>query len=89
MKVVLFLIWSPPRYYLKLANSVYLFQCFKSLHFQTSRVVVESGMRLSALSRILESVHLSLDLYGKVPDLTICDAIAAGNTASILGTGTD
>ena len=62
---------------------------FQKLAFPTSRVVVESGMRLSALSRILESVHLSLDLYGKVPDLTICDAIAAGNTASILGTGTD
>ena len=43
-----------------------------------SSVVVESGMRLSTLSKVLESVHLSLDLYGRVPDLTLCDAISAG-----------
>jgi hypothetical protein len=36
-------------------------------------------MRLSTLSRVLESVHLSLDLYGRVPDLTLCDAVAAGD----------
>ena len=35
-------------------------------------------MKLSTLNRVLESVHLSLDLYGRVPDLAICDAVAAG-----------
>ena len=35
-------------------------------------------MKLSVLSRILETVSLSLDLYGKVPDLSVGDAIAVG-----------
>lgn len=48
------------------------------LDIYQKRVVVESGMRLSTLNRILESVNLSLDLQGRVPDLTLCDAIAAG-----------
>ena len=42
------------------------------------RVTVEPGMRISSLSRILETVSLSLDVYGRVPDLTVCDAIAVG-----------
>ena len=41
-------------------------------------MTVESGMRMSVLSRILETVSLSLDVYGRVPDLSICDAIATG-----------
>jgi hypothetical protein len=43
-----------------------------------NRVIVEGGMHLSTLTRILESVHLTLDMQGKVPDLTVCDAINAG-----------
>ncbi len=35
-------------------------------------------MKLSALCKLLESVSLALDLYGRVPDLTVCDAIATG-----------
>ncbi len=35
-------------------------------------------MHLSTLTRILESVHLTLDVQGRVPDLTVCDAINAG-----------
>ncbi len=41
-------------------------------------VTVESGMRLSALSKILETVSLSLDVYGRVPDLAVCDSVAVG-----------
>jgi len=39
---------------------------------------VESGLKLSQLNKVLESVSLALDIYGKVPDLTVCDAIAVG-----------
>ena len=35
-------------------------------------------MRLSVLSRILETVSLSLDVYGRVPDLSVCDALSVG-----------
>lgn len=42
------------------------------------RVTVECGMRLSNLFKILETVSLSLDMFGRVPDVTICDAIAVG-----------
>ena len=42
------------------------------------RVSVESGMKLSVLCRVLETVSLALDVYGRVPDLTVCDAIAVG-----------
>jgi hypothetical protein len=35
-------------------------------------------MKLSVLCRILETVSLALDVYGRVPDLTVCDAIAVG-----------
>jgi len=41
-------------------------------------VKVESGMRLARLNKVLESVSLALDVYGKVPDLTVCDAVAVG-----------
>ena len=41
-------------------------------------VTVESGMKLSVLFRILETVSLSLDFYGRLPDLTVIDAVAVG-----------
>ena len=60
--------------------------CFSFLFL--SRVSVESGMKLSVLCRILETVSLSLDVYGRIPDLTICDAIAVGQSVSnITSTG--
>lgn len=57
------------------------FNCRDELILQTilfPRVIVEGGMHLSTLTRILESVHLTLDICGRVPDLTVCDAINAG-----------
>ena len=42
------------------------------------RVTVEGGMKLANLSRVLESVSLGLDLFGRIPDLAVCDAIAVG-----------
>eukprot|EP00094_Tigriopus_californicus_P013422 TCALIF_12982-PA protein Name:"Protein of unknown function" AED:0.57 eAED:0.57 QI:0/0/0.33/0.33/0.5/0.66/3/0/62 len=51
-------------------------------------VTVEPGMKLSALFKILETVSLSLDMVGRVPDLTIGDALAivwkSKETATIL-----
>ena len=35
-------------------------------------------MKLSVLCRILETVSLGLDVFGRVPDLTVIDAIAVG-----------
>ncbi|XP_023332500.1 L-gulonolactone oxidase [Eurytemora carolleeae] len=46
------------------------------VHQQT--VIAEPGMLLSHLSALLETVNLSLDLAGTVPDLSIVDAIAVG-----------
>ncbi|XP_059091146.1 L-gulonolactone oxidase-like [Tigriopus californicus] len=48
------------------------------LDIQEKRVTVEPGMKLSALFKILETVSLSLDMVGRVPDLTIGDALAIG-----------
>lgn len=48
------------------------------LDIHEKRVTVEPGMRLSALSKILETVSLSLNMSGRVPDLTIGDALAVG-----------
>ena len=42
------------------------------------RVTVEGGMKLSVMCRILETVSLGLDIFGRVPDLTVIDAIAVG-----------
>ena len=42
------------------------------------RVTVEGGMKLSVLCRILETVSLGLDIFGRVADLTVIDAIAVG-----------
>ena len=42
------------------------------------RVKVESGIRLSRLAQVLETISLSLHIRGRVPDLSLCDAIAIG-----------
>ena len=39
-------------------------------------VTVEPGMRLSTLTSLLATVHLCLDISGRVPDLTVMDALA-------------
>ena len=39
---------------------------------------VETGIKLSRLSQVLETISLSLHIRGRVPDLAICDAIAIG-----------
>jgi len=41
-------------------------------------VKVESGIRLSRLAQVLETISLSLHIRGRVPDLSLCDAIAIG-----------
>jgi hypothetical protein len=46
------------------------------------RVKVESGIKLSRLSQVLETISLSLHMRGRVPDLTLCDAIAIGTGGS-------
>jgi len=46
------------------------------VHQQT--VIAEPGMQLSHLSALLETVNLTLDLAGPIPDLTIVDAMAIG-----------
>lgn len=45
-------------------------------------VTVEPGMRLSALSALLSTVQLCLDVSGKIPDLTVLDALAIGSSGS-------
>ncbi len=42
------------------------------------RVIAEPGMRLSVLTSLLETVGLSLDLSGRLPDLAVVDALAIG-----------
>ena len=39
-------------------------------------VTVEPGMKLSTLSSLLATVHLCLNISGRVPDLTVMDALA-------------
>jgi len=46
------------------------------VHQQT--VIVEPGMSLAHLCGILETVNLSLDLAGPIPDLSVVDAVAIG-----------
>ena len=46
--------------------------------FFVCRVKVESGIRLSRLAQVLETISLSLHIRGRVPDLSLCDAIAIG-----------
>ena len=41
-------------------------------------VTVEPGMKVSTLSSILATINLSVDLGGRVPDLTITDCLAVG-----------
>jgi len=45
-------------------------------------VTVEPGMRLSTLTSLLATVHLCLDVTGRVPDLTVMDLLAAGCPSS-------
>ncbi|XP_040578787.1 L-gulonolactone oxidase [Lepeophtheirus salmonis] len=57
------------------------------LDVTTSTVIVESGIILSDLESILESVALSIDSFGRIPNLTVVDAIsvgAFGGNASLL-----
>lgn len=42
------------------------------------RVKVESGIKLSKLAQVLETISLSLHIRGRLPDLSVCDAIAIG-----------
>eukprot|EP00092_Neocalanus_flemingeri_P011477 GFUD01012370.1.p1 GENE.GFUD01012370.1~~GFUD01012370.1.p1 ORF type:complete len:477 (-),score=163.99 GFUD01012370.1:904-2334(-) len=45
----------------------------------TNRTVkVEPGMKLSTLSSLLGTINLSMDLGGRVPDLTVLDCVAVG-----------
>ena len=48
------------------------------LDTNTNTVTVEPGMKLSSLAAMLASIKLSLDLGGRVPDLTIADCLAVG-----------
>ena len=50
-----------------------------------SSVKVESGIKLSKLSQVLETISLSLHVRGRVPDLSVCDAIAVGTAGSTKG----
>merc|ERR1719360_374366 len=52
------------------------------LDVNNQTVKVESGIKLSKLSKVLETISLSLHLRGRVPDLSICDAIAVGAAGS-------
>ena len=45
-------------------------------------VTAEPGVRLSILSGILETVAMTLQLTGPVPDLSLVDAIAIGLTGT-------
>ena len=48
------------------------------LDTNTNTVTVEPGMKLSTLTALLSSIKLSVDLAGRVPDLTIVDYLALG-----------
>ena len=48
------------------------------LDTNTNTVTVEPGMKLSSLATMLASIKLSLDLGGRVPDLTVADCLAVG-----------
>lgn len=52
------------------------------LIFIYDRVKVESGIKMSKLSQVLETISLSLHVRGRVPDLSVCDAIAVGTAGS-------
>lgn len=52
------------------------------LDLQQKTVVTEPGMLLSTLSNMLATVNLCLDLSGRVPDLTVIDAISIGGLGS-------
>ncbi len=43
---------------------------------------MESGIKMSKLSQVLETISLSLHVRGRVPDLSVCDAIAVGTAGS-------
>lgn len=52
------------------------------LDLQQKTVITEPGMLLSTLSNMLATVNLCLDLSGRVPDLTVIDAISIGGLGS-------
>jgi hypothetical protein len=41
-------------------------------------VMAEPGMRLASLTALLETVGLSLDLSGRLPNVAVVDALAIG-----------
>merc|ERR1719234_1733776 len=41
-------------------------------------VTVEPGMKLSTLSSLLSTINLTVDMRGRVPDLTVLDCVAVG-----------
>jgi len=77
---------------LKVVGSVYQFSYSKEdiivslqyldrllgLDTNNSTVTVEPGMKLSTLCQLLASISLSLDLAGRLPDLTVADCLAVG-----------
>ena len=56
--------------------------CDTHLFFTYDRVKVESGIKMSKLSQVLETISLSLHVRGRIPDLSVCDAIAVGTAGS-------
>jgi len=48
-------------------------------------VMVEPGMKLSTLSSLLGNISMSMNLAGRVPDLTVLDCVAVGGPG--LGSG--
>ena len=46
------------------------------------RVTAEPGVKLSNLISILETVNMTLELSGPLPDLALVDAIAIGLTGT-------
>jgi len=52
------------------------------LDINNQTVKVESGIKMSKLSQVLETISLSLHVRGRVPDLSVCDAIAVGTAGS-------
>jgi len=52
------------------------------IHSQT--ITTGPGMKLSHLTRLLETVNLTLDIHGRLPDLAVVDAISIGAFGSTL-----
>ena len=48
------------------------------LDANSKTVMVEPGMKLSTLSSLLASINLTVEVAGRVPDLTVLDCVAVG-----------